>query len=63
MEVKFPGPLQIATARNRRCEYYSSHNVLIVILHKDNLITFSFYHVQIFFFYPLYSSNLFQLFY
>ena len=35
----FPWPLQIPTARNRRCEYYSSHNVFIVTLHKEIWMT------------------------
>lgn len=37
IEVKFPGPLQIPTAGNR-CENYSSQNVLIVIIYKDNVM-------------------------
>lgn len=44
-EVKFPGPSQIPFARKKRCEY-SSHNVLLVILHKDNLMTCSLWHMH-----------------
>lgn len=45
IELKFPGPLQIPTARNK-CEYYYSHKILIV-----NLMTYAY----IFLLFPLFN--------
>lgn len=35
-EVKFSGPLQIPTARNKRCEYYSSHILTDIMKRQFN---------------------------